>query len=80
MNEKQRNQQEWENPDNWAGPRWMGGFYSSDNDTRAMVPKRRPGLGWTPNFAHPGGRLFLVALLALVVIGMTLGIVLGGSS
>lgn len=76
MNEKERNQKEWENPDNWKGP-FRRSFYASERDTRVWVPKRRPGLGWTLNMAHTGGRLWMAAFIGLAVVGFTLALALG---
>ncbi|WP_461790849.1 DUF5808 domain-containing protein [Pedobacter sp.] len=51
------------NPDNW---KW-GIFYYNRQDHRLIVPKRIPVMGWTFNFAHPAGYIFL-ALVALLII------------
>jgi uncharacterized membrane protein len=42
---------EWENPDNWTSP----GFYFSKRDSRWIVPKRNPVLGWTFNLGNKKG-------------------------
>jgi hypothetical protein len=49
----------WQDPKNWTG---IG--YRCPEDPRLMVPKRRPGLGWTFNWAHPGASRWFVGLLA----------------
>lgn len=42
---------------------WYGGiFYNNPDDPDPFVPKRY-GLGWTVNFGHPMGKLFLIAIL-----------------
>jgi len=37
----------WANPENWSA------VYYCPEDPRVIVPKRRPSMGWTINFAHP---------------------------
>jgi len=66
------NQAEWENPDNWSGPRWLG-LYCSRTDTRVVVPKRIPLMGWTVNFGRPAG----VLVLMVAVVGIALLVILG---
>lgn len=51
VNNDQVNKSEWENPDNWTSP----GFYFSKRDTRWIVPKRNPVLGWTFNLGNKKG-------------------------
>lgn len=44
---------------------WYGGIlYNNPDDPDPFVPKRY-GLGWTVNFGHPMGKLFLIAILLL---------------
>jgi uncharacterized membrane protein len=64
MKQDDINEMEWRNPANWT---WRAplGLYSSKRDTRLIVPKATPMMGWTLNFAHPGLILALVALAAL---------------
>jgi uncharacterized membrane protein len=50
---------------------WKGVIYFNRKDTRLMVPKRYPSLGWTLNFANPYSYIALI-LLALIVIIATL--------
>jgi uncharacterized membrane protein len=52
-----------DDPANWK----FGIFYYNKKDHRFIVPKRNPIMGWTFNFAHPAGYIFL-ALLALLII------------
>ena len=64
MHQHDMNEREWRKPGNWTGrvlPR-----YASDRDTRLWVPKRKPALGWTLNFAHPASVPCLVALILVV--------------
>jgi hypothetical protein len=49
----------WSNPDNWTV------VYHCREDPRVIVPKRRPSLGWTLNFAHP---LAIPALLIALLL------------
>ena len=73
MSIKTLNQNEWHKPDNWSR---MGlfGIYFSKADTRVLVPKATPALGWTLNFGHRYSVLSLAALIMLPV--MTLVIAL----
>lgn len=64
--EKAANRREWENLDNWHGPRWIG-FYASANDTRIIVPKRIPAMGWTFNFAKPAAMAIILVLINIAV-------------
>ena len=45
------NKSEWEIQDNWTSP----GFYFSKRDTRWLVPKRNPALGWMFNLGNKSG-------------------------
>ena len=76
MDQEQINQAEWENPANWSGPRWLA-LYFSKTDTRTLVPKRIPLMGWTVNLGRTGGMLLLLAVLVgmplLVILAMLLG-------
>jgi uncharacterized membrane protein len=67
MRQDDINDIEWRNPANWT---WRGplGLYSSGRDTRLLVPKAVPALGWTLNFAHRAyGRVLLALALAPLV-------------
>ena len=62
------NRREWENPDNWTGPKTIG-IYFSKKDSRCFVYKRIKWLGPTFNLGRKSGfywlfwgTLFLVAL------------------
>ena len=52
-----------ENPENW---KW-GIFYFNKKDHRMVVPKRNPIMGWTFNFAHPAGYIFLALILLFII-------------
>ena len=68
MDQKRINHEEWEDPDNWTGFSWFSA-YASRRDTRWLVPKRRPRLGWTLNMAHPAGAFVLTGVLVAAVAG-----------
>lgn len=46
---------------------WNGGFYSNNKDSRILVPKSAPGIGWTLNFGNPKAVWLFVIILVLVV-------------
>lgn len=52
-----------EDPENW---KW-GILYFNKRDHRIIVPKRNPIMGWTFNFAHPAGYIFLILILLIIV-------------
>lgn len=53
---------------------WYGGLiYYNRDDPNPLVPKRY-GFGWTVNFAHPLGKVFLVVSVALVLLPIVLAI------
>jgi uncharacterized membrane protein len=67
MNQTAINEAEWRNPGNWT--RWgMARVYSSKRDTRVVIPKANPTMGWTLNFAHPVSKYILVGTLLLPII------------
>jgi uncharacterized membrane protein len=72
--EQERNDLEWSNPDNWTLP---VGFYFSKRDTRWLVPRKNPMLGWTFNLATQKGAWmmlgsFLVPVLILAAVVIVL--------
>lgn len=67
MDQTTINQQEWSNPNNWTGPKWLS-VYFSKRDNRVWVPKQIPGLGWTVNLGRPAG----VGWLFGVILGLIL--------
>jgi uncharacterized membrane protein len=69
MKQDDINAMEWRNPVNWT---WRGplGLYASKRDTRLIVPKATPIMGWTLNFAHPGCVYVMVAIAVLPIIFM----------
>lgn len=62
MDQKDLNQAEWENLQNWSGPKWLS-VYFSKKDTRTWVPKQIPAMGWTINLGKTAGVIWLVAFL-----------------
>lgn len=51
---------------------WYGGlFYHNPDDPDPFIPKRY-GWGWTVNFAHPMGKLFLAIMIALILLPIVL--------
>lgn len=62
MTQNEINRAEWENLDNWSHP--LFGLYFSKRDSRAWVPKRGFGLGWTLNLGHRHSAWWLVGLIA----------------
>ncbi|NQU40321.1 MAG: hypothetical protein HQ523_10250 [Lentisphaerae bacterium] len=63
------NRAEYENPDNWKGPKW-GPSYASKTDTRLWVPKKTlgPGTGWQLNTAQPKAKVLgAIAVTCLLV-------------
>lgn len=61
ITQDERNIAEWKDDKNWRGG-WLG-LYQSPNDTRVWVPKRNPTYGWTVNFAHRAGWLWMFVLV-----------------
>ena len=65
MTQDDTNQSEWSDIKNWPG-----GIYRNRTDSRFFVPKRR-GFGVTVNFGHPKyGKISLIALLVIVLLGL----------
>ena len=62
MDQDEINRAEWENPDNWSGPRGMS-VYFSKRDCRTWVPKQKPNMGWTINLGKTAGVYWLIAFL-----------------
>jgi uncharacterized membrane protein len=64
MKQDDINDIEWRNPSNWT---WRGplGLYASKRDTRLLVPKATPMMGWTLNFGHPSW-VYVVAGIAVL--------------
>ena len=51
---------------------WLGSvIYYNRDDPDALVPKRY-GWGWTVNFAHPAGKVFLAIMVALILLPVAL--------
>lgn len=77
MDQNRINQAEWENPANWSGPRWAA-VYFSKRDTRTVVPKRIPRMGWTMNLGHSAGVFWLMGALVGIPLLVILILVLTG--
>ena len=54
MYQSDMNEREWHAPGNWHGG-WLG-IYSSEQDSRVLVPERNRLMGWTLDFALKGSR------------------------
>jgi uncharacterized membrane protein len=76
MNQDEVNKAEWANPANWHGG--FLGIYSSQRDSRTIVPKRIPVLGWTLNMPRPASRMFLGAILLVAVVSILASVGRGG--
>lgn len=64
------NQQEWNNPNNWSGHKWIS-LYFSKKDSRTFVPKQITWMGWTVNLGKAEGVYWLLGLfVALVLLGV----------
>jgi len=50
------------NPNNWNGI-----FYVNPKDSRIIVPKINPKLGWTLNFGHIYSYVGIIAIILIVV-------------
>ncbi len=51
---------------------WYGGlFYYNPDDPDPFIPKRY-GWGWTVNFGHPMGKLFLAIMVGLILLPIVL--------
>ena len=71
MSQSEIDDAEWRNPSNWHGG-WLG-VYHSRADSRSFVPKRNPIMGFTINFARPGGIAFLVLILGFAIALIAVG-------
>ncbi|MDB5145265.1 MAG: hypothetical protein JWQ66_3978 [Mucilaginibacter sp.] len=49
-----------------------GIFYYNKTDIRTVVPKRTRAFGWTFNFAHWGGYVFVVVLIGAILLSVLL--------
>ncbi len=57
---------------------WVAGLiYYNPDDPDLLVP-RRLGYGWTVNFGHPRGKLFLLVLIGLILLPVVLMIFFPG--
>ena len=51
----------------WASPNNWSLVYRCGKDPRVIVPRRRPWMGWTINFAHPLAWVVLIVMVAIAV-------------
>jgi uncharacterized membrane protein len=69
MDQNAINQAEWDNPDNWSA-----GLYFSKKDTRTLVPKSNPIMGFTFNLGTRAGAMWMIGLMVgipLLIIAIT---------
>src|SRR5216684_4997141 len=59
---------------------WYGGFFYNNPDDPAVFVPKRYGLGWTVNFGHPRGKLFLIATLLLPLVLLILNVLFFGTA
>ena len=67
MSEREANLAEWQNADNWSGPKWLS-VYFSKRDTRVVVPKQVPWMGGTLNLGRTAGVIWLAVVMLLLAI------------
>ena len=75
--QKEVNLAEWNNQDNWGGPKTLA-VYFSKKDSRIWVPQQRPAIGCTLNLAHTGGVVWLVGICVGIIFLMVLMTILVG--
>ena len=79
--QEETNSIEWENPSNWtSGSKWFS-FYFSHRDSRTLVPKSNPKLGWTLNLAKPEGVIWLFGIflgIILLIMAVFIGMMIKG--
>jgi len=51
----------------------LGIFYFCPQDSRIIVPKRIPAMGWTLNFANPYSWLIIMGIIAFAILLGKLG-------
>jgi uncharacterized membrane protein len=59
---------------------WYGGFFYNNPDDPALFVPKRFGLGWTVNFGHPQGKLFLIGMLLLPLVMAILTVLITGTA
>lgn len=62
MTQPEIDEAEWKNPAKWRAG-WLG-VYVSQQDSRLLVPKKNPAMGFTVNFGHRYWALVLLLLIA----------------
>ena len=71
MDQNETDQAEWENPDNWSGPKALSAYFSK-KDSRTVIPKQLPWMGWTVNLGKTAGVFWLIGVL----LGIPLAVIL----
>ena len=66
MTQNEINQAEWENPDNWTGPKWLS-IYFSKKDSRCFVSKQIRALGPTMNLGKASGFAWFLIGMAILI-------------
>jgi uncharacterized membrane protein len=57
---------------------WNGGTYSNKNDSRILVPKANPGMGWRINLGNPKAvLLFIITMVAIVGVLIVFSLLFG---
>ena len=51
---------------------WKGPFYFNRRDSRILVPKFNPLMGWTLNFASPYSYISLLAIVLIIILTLFL--------
>jgi uncharacterized membrane protein len=51
---------------------WYAGFCYYNPDDPALFVLKRFGGGWTVNFGHPGGKLFLIVIVLVLLLSTVL--------
>ncbi len=59
---------------------WYGDFFYNNPDDPALLVPKRFGLGWTVNFGHPQGKLFLIGMLLLPLVLAILTVLFSGTA
>ena len=78
MDERELNRAEWGNPENWSGPKALS-VYFSKRDTRTVVRKQLPWMGWTVNLGRTAGVFTLIGVLLGIPLLVIVILVLGGT-
>ena len=68
----EQNRSEWESSDNWTLPI---GVYFSKKDTRWLVPRLNPALGWTFNLGNKKGALAMLLCFLIPIVLLTAALI-----